>query len=136
MSLKVENLHFFNKKGTNLNLFLDEDSGLYKGNYVLSEQPVSIELIESEQFIILEKVFSEEYGKFLYVKPTNLDNDNSKIVFDIDINTTEFFTFDITLDDNSYYINKSNNSSYIMIVLSIIILVFLVILYKSIKSSE
>jgi hypothetical protein len=47
---------------------------------------------------------------------------------------------EVTLESNINEIfsniNKSNNSSYIMIVLSIIILVFLVILYKNIKLSE
>tara|TARA_R110000796_G_scaffold44977_4_gene109250 strand:- start:6085 stop:9498 length:3414 start_codon:yes stop_codon:yes gene_type:complete len=108
MSIKKENLHFFNKKGDNLNLFFDTVSGLYRGNYTLSEQPVSVELIESEQVIILEKIYSEEYSKFMYVKPTNVANDEAVIVFEIDITSQEdFFTFDITLDDDAYYINKS-----------------------------
>ena len=112
MSIKKENLHFFNKKGNNLNLFYDSVSGLYKGNYVLSENPVSVDLIESEQIIILEKVYSAEYQKFMYVKPTNVDNDAQEILFEIDkTSETEFFTFDITLDDTTYFINKGTNQS-------------------------
>jgi len=112
MSIKKENLHFFNKKGNNLNLFYDSVSGLYKGNYVLSEDAVSVDLIESEQIVILEKVYSAEYQKFMYVKPTNVDNDAQEIIFEIDkTSTDEFFTFDITLDDKTYYINKGTNQS-------------------------
>lgn len=107
MSIKKENLHFFNKKGNNLNLYYDSASGLYKGNYVLSEKPVSVDLIESEQIIILEKVYSDAYKKFMYVKPTSVDNDESEIIFEIDSTSqTDFFTFDITLDEKTYYINK------------------------------
>ena len=107
MSIKTENLHFFNKTGDNLNLFYDSVSGLYRGNYILSEQPVSVELIESEQIIILEKVYSEEYQKFRYVKPTSVDNDNSEFIFEIDPTSQDnFFTYDITLDDTTYFINK------------------------------
>ena len=112
MSIKKENLHFFNKKGNNLNLFYDSVSGLYRGNYVLSENAVSVDLIESEQIIILEKVYSAEYQKFMYVKPTNVDNDSQEILFEIDKTSTgEFFTFDITLDDKTYFINKGTNQS-------------------------
>ena len=84
MSIKKENLHFFNKKGDNLNLFYDTISGLFRGNYVLSKDAVSVELIESEQVVVLEKVYSEEYQKFMYVKPTSVDNDESEILFEID----------------------------------------------------
>ncbi len=108
MSIKTGNLHFFNKKGDNLNLFFDSVSGLYRGNYVLSEKPVSVELIESEQIIILEKVFSEQYQTFKYVKPTTTLDDESEFIFEIDRDSEDtFFTFDITLDDDkNYYINK------------------------------
>jgi len=107
MSLKKENLRFFNKKGNNLNLFYDSNSGLYRGNYVLSEQPISVDLIESEQIVVLEKVYSEKYNKFMFVKPTNVDSDEAEIVFEIDPTAQdEFFAFDITLDDKTYYIDK------------------------------
>ena len=112
MSIKKENLHFFNKKGNNLNLFYDSVSGLYRGNYVLGQEPVSVELIESEQFIILEKIYSQQYNKFMYVKPTSVDNDESELVFEIDKSSQEnFFTFGITLDDTNYYIDKSTECS-------------------------
>jgi len=107
MSIKKENLHFFNKKGNNLNLFYDSTSGLYRGNYTLAEQAVSVELIESEQVIVLEKVYSDEYNKFLYVKPTNITNDECEIVFEIDKTAEDnFFVYSITLDNDAYYINK------------------------------
>ena len=50
MSIKKENLHFFNKKGNNLNLYYDSVSGLYRGNYALSEKPVSVAHQSADSF--------------------------------------------------------------------------------------
>lgn len=113
MSLKIENLNFFNKKGNNLNLFYDQTDSLLKGNYTLCDKPVSVGLIESEQFIILEKAFSQDTNGFAYIKPTCTAADDSEIVFEIDeINENEFFFYDITLDDDRvYYINKEQEQS-------------------------
>lgn len=115
MSIKIENLNFFNKKGDNLNLYYDSAKSLYRGNYVLSEQTVSVGLIESEQIIVLEKVYNESNSTFEYTKLTSTINDESELFFEIDENSqNEFFFYDITLDDdNVYYINKEENQTLI-----------------------
>jgi hypothetical protein len=74
----------------------------------MCDEPVSVDLIESEQLIILEKVYNEKFDIFEYVKPTITTNDESEIVAELSIlDEPEFFFYDITLDDDkNYYIDK------------------------------
>ena len=105
-TINKQNFLFFNKKGDNMNFYFDEVEGIYKGNYVITDKTaVSVDLIESEQLIVLEKVVDAQDGSFNYVKPLTQVN-NSSLEFELSAESEEFFFYDIAQgDDKNFYIN-------------------------------
>jgi len=94
-----------------MNFYWDPVEEIYKGNYVITEKTsVSVELIESEQLIVLEKVIDEQDGSVNYVKPLT-QVDDSSIEFELSEDSEEFFFYDIAQgDDKNYYINKVDST--------------------------
>lgn len=101
MAIKIQNLELFNKLGENLNLTKD-NKGILRGNLVLGKGSVSSGLIESEQIIVLEKVWNHYQNKFDYISLTDTEeNSDESIYFKINENdVNEFFTFTIQYDEN------------------------------------
>ena len=111
-TINKQNFLFFNKKGDNMSFYWDPVDEIYKGNYVITEKnSVSVDLIESEQIIVLEKVVDEKDGSFQYVKPLT-QTANSSLNFEWSADSEEFFFYDIAQgDDKFFYIEREDTQS-------------------------
>ena len=95
-----------------MNLAYDPVDNIYRGNYVMTDkESVSVDLIESEQIIIMEKVWDASSNAIAFTKPVSIEDNSSINAYMID--EEEFFFYDVVQNesDGIYYIAKDSNSS-------------------------
>lgn len=98
--MQVQNLHFFDKFGRNLNLLFNVDRGVWEGKIYL--EPISIFLFDNENLFVLEEVGA------LYKFPTLLPDQGLEFSWSSNENEAEFFLYDVEedLELDERFINK------------------------------
>ena len=91
--MNIQNLHFFDKLGKNLNLQYDAISEIWKGRIFF--QNISVYLFDNENLFILEETSSNVF-KF----PTLAQNESLSFTWENNKNSSEIFLYDVVRDNS------------------------------------
>lgn len=101
----LQNFHFFDKNGKNLNLQYNSTLGIWEGS--LFFDPISVYLFDNENLYILEKVNDD------YLFPTLTSTQSISLEWDSVENSNEYFIYDVAKDTTlkNYFINKIDSKT-------------------------
>lgn len=102
----IQNLHFFDKFGKNLNLQYDTTENLWKGRIFFNN--ISVYLFDNENLFLLEKVGS------LYKLPTLTSTQSLSFTWEDSKNSDEFFLYNVAVDTtlNENFLNKIDSALF------------------------
>lgn len=102
----IQNLHFFNKFGKNLNLQYDTTQNLWTGKIFFNN--ISVYLFDNENLFILEKISN------IYKFPTLSQSQSLKFSWEDSKNTEEFFLYNVVRDNtlNENFISKIDSATF------------------------
>jgi hypothetical protein len=102
----VQNLHFFDKFGKNLNLQYDTTENQWKGRIFFNN--ISVYLFDNENLFLLEKVAS------LYKLPTLTSTQSLSFTWEDSKNSNEFFLYNVAVDTtlNENFLNKIDSALF------------------------